>query len=371
MSAHLVFKFQYLGWSNPNAGETIALHEEVIKKHGSVWWGRVTGISVHRLETLRNQIARGVETYAFLYEVDTPKKIHADQKRWFRAQIAEIQLGKPKDTKFIPAYYRDRTDLEMVVRFSKIEKISYKTGTTPRLPGQTSIRHASLRGAPVPENLVSLEDANNRLCKIGSDSQALEELMKPMEINYQKSPVPSDLNLALKVISLQEEVIQLQQQLDDLKSYKEYYNKILNTDYLFSSEKFFETWIQDNMHKIFPELEVIDRQPHMSWPDGKFGRMDLLAMNKENGDLAIIEVKTRKRSKKTGYDQYVRYTSWVKRNLELLKSNYVEHKVKPTSEPQFIIISDFIDEEMKAICNDHGITLVHIFGGLGIERASL
>lgn len=243
------------------------------------------------------------------------------------------------------------------------------------------MRHVSFAGKPLPENLTSVGDPNTPLCRfdlhsrlaVVSDEHHLEkEKEKENESDPSKNSAlgSQDIGLAMKVIDLQEENIQLRQQIDDLRTYKDFYGKSLGTDYLFSSEKFFETWIQENMHKIFPELEIIERQPSASWPDGKFGRLDLLAMNKESKDLAIIEVKTRKRSKKSGYDQFVRYTSWVKRNIEMLKSRYSEFPIEPTINPQFIIITDYIDDEMKAICKDHEITLIHIFGGLGVEKAA-
>jgi hypothetical protein len=78
-----------------------------------------------------------------------------------------------------------------------------------------------------------------------------------------------------------------------LREYRELYRRILDTDYLFSSEKFLETWLNENIHKIMPELEIIDQQPTLSWPDGNFGRLDLLAKNKETKDIAIIEVLSR------------------------------------------------------------------------------
>lgn len=367
MSIHLAFKFQNFGRTSFGSGLTIDLHNDVIKQHGSVWWCRTTGMSVDRLEALRKQIADEVNTYAFLYEVDTPKEIHPDQKRWYRAKILEIQLGQPKNLELIPEYGRHTKDYELSVRITEIEKLEYKPGTTPRMSGQAPMRHVALIGSPMPENLVSPNDKSIKICsEMGSDLPTV--LKEQLEITNAKNP--DQLGLAMKVIDLQEELISLQQQVEDLKSYKEYYNKILGTDYLFSSEKLFETWIQDNMHRIFPELEVIDRQPNISWKDGKFGRLDLLAMNKESKDLAIIEVKTRKRSKKSGYDQYLRYTSWVKRNIDLLKTKYEDFGVQPSIEPQFIIISDYVDEEMKAICKDHGITLMYIFGGLGFEKAA-
>ena len=36
----------------------------------------------------------------------------------------------------------------------------------------------------------------------------------------------------------------------------------------------------------------------------------------------------------------------------------------------FVIITDFITDEMKAVCSDHGIELVYVFGGLGYEKAA-
>lgn len=119
-----------------------------------------------------------------------------------------------------------------------------------------------------------------------------------------------------------------------------------------------------------PELEIIDRQPTASWPDGKFGRLDLLAINKESKDLVIIEVKTRKRSKSSGYDQFVRYVSWAKRNRSLLAEKYKARGLEPTEDPSFVIITDYADDEMKTICRDHGIQLIVLVGGISFERAA-
>jgi len=371
MNAHLLFKFHYFPWDVKNDGVTIDLHQDVIKKNGKVWWGRTSGVSQDRAEAIKNQIKDDIPTYAFLYGINVPKKIHADGVLWYRAKVHDVVLSKPKSEKMIPAYYADR-ELEFYTLISDIEEIKCKAGTSPKVPGQAAIRHVSFEGKPIPENLTFLGDKSRRLCWFDRESILFDSVHSKLERSTSNSKFSDDVeeSLALKVIDLQEELIQLKDEIAHLKTYKDYYSKILNTDYLFSSEKFFETWIQENMHRIFPELDVIDRQPNAVWPDGKFGRLDLLAINKENRDLVIVEVKTRKRSKSSGYDQYLRYTSWAKRNLDLLSQKYKAHNLMPTTNPQFIIISDYVDEEMKAICKDHGITLVHIFGGLGVERAS-
>ncbi len=374
MSSHLIFKFYFNAWGKPELGNTVHLHEEILKSFGKVWWGRTSGMSIDRLEVLKSQIAQGIDTYAFLFAIGVPRKIHPDTNLWFRAKILDVSLTKPNEEKLIPSYYRDNNELELYVLLKDIEPIQYSQGKTPRVPGQSAMRHVGFLGKPVPENLVSLNDSNVKICRIETNYLTSDSvntnILHSKSIPDTENTKNHDLKLALRVIDLQEEVIQLQQQIDDLKTYREYYGKILETDYLFSSEKFFESWIQENMHKIFPELEVIDRQPYASWSDGKFGKLDLLAMNKETKDLAIIEVKTRKRSKKSGYDQYLRYTSWLKRNMVSLKDKYSEFNVIPSDQPQFIIITDYIDEEMTAICKDHGITLIHIFGGLGINRVA-
>ncbi len=369
LDAHLLFKFHHFPWGDSSAGVTIDKHIEVIKKHGKVWWGRTTGISREKAESLKLQIKDGIPTYAFLYAIFVPKKTHPDTNLWFRAKVVDLTLGKPESTELIPEYYRDK-NLEFYCLLTDIEPIAFAPGETPRVPGQAAIRHVSYTGTPKPENLTFFGDTSKKICKFQGEVGSEEPIKEKLSGALSGGKSESTSALALRVIDLQEEMLQLKDEISQLKTYKDFYNRILNTDYLFSSEKFFETWIQENMHRIYPEFEILDRQPGVSWPDGKFGRLDLLAVNKETKELVIIEVKTRKRSKKSGYDQFLRYTSWARRNIEALRSKYPKSEISPTDEPHFVIISDYVDDEMQAICKDHGISLVHVFGGLGIERAA-
>jgi hypothetical protein len=366
MDSHLLFKFQYFTWNDPDGGVTIDRHTEVIKKLGKVWWGRTTAISRDRADALGAQIRDGTLTYAFLYATAVPSEIHSDGNLWYRAKVVGITLGKPDSIEMIPEYYRDR-DLELYCLLSEIEPLAFSAGSIPRVPGQTAVRHVAYTGSPIPANLVAFNDPAKKICVPRTEREEAVDDLPYSGVQERTQPAG---DLSMRVIDLQDELLQLKDEVAQLRTYKDFYNKILNTDYLFSSEKFFETWIQENMHKMCPEIEIIDRQPVASWPDGKFGRLDLLAFNKETKGIVVIEVKTRKRSKKSGYDQFVRYTTWARRNIESLRKKYRDYDVNPTVEPSFLIITDYIDDEMQAICRDQGIALIHIFGGLGVDRAA-
>jgi len=362
-TSHVLIKFHYHAWEKNNPDLlTIDQHEEVIKKYGKCWFGRMSPISRERAEALRGQIETGVDTYAFLYCIKVPKDVQEDRVLWYRAPLLGISIGDPKDRQLIPESYRDK-QLGCAFLLGGIEPIEYPAGETPKVPGQAAVRYVILTGPPTPENLYLTSDPNQRIASLSK----FEPTEGPTPLKS-KEAHEDQTDLQNRVIDLQEEVINLQNEIADLKSYKDFYDRIISTDYLFSSESFLETWLADNIHKILPEFEIIDRQPKLNWPDGKFGRLDLLAKNKETDDIGIIEVKTRKRSQKSGYDQYVRYTTWARQNLDPLKEKYKASNIKPTENLDFIIITDFVTDEMKAICKDHGIRLVHIIGGLSFER---
>ncbi|MEB3283614.1 MAG: hypothetical protein VKK42_32295 [Lyngbya sp.] len=370
MDAHVIVKFRHFLFTGEGKQfKTIDPHLEMIKEKGKTWWGtHHTSISQERAESLISQIATGIPTYAFLYETAVPKSVHADTYQWYIAKIIGVSVGKPQNIENIPQYYRHMS-CETYFLLSSIEPIKFNPGETPRVPGQASVRHIGIVGTPEPKNIVSLKDPGQKVCTTSAErSYEVSSLETYQEVSNQKTKVDQDL--AMRVIELQDEVIELKDEISSLLSYKEYYNKIITADYLFSSEKFFETWIQDNFHKIMPECEIMDRQPVASWPDGKFGRLDLLAVNKETSDLVIIEVKTRKRSKSSGYDQFIRYVSWAKRNRELLSKKYADYKLMPSESPEFVIVTDYADDEMKAICRDHGIKLILVLGGISFEHAA-
>lgn len=330
------------------------------------------GMGRDKAEVLKQQLARGVPTYVFLYSIFVPGKVHPDTNLWYRAKLIDFSLGKPKDSALIPTYYRDK-DLALYCLIKDIEPIPYAPHRTPGVPGQAAMRHVKLAGNPIPENLVFADGTNRKICNY-RQNRILPEDLNP-EVHLKENPREEMSEaisepMAMKVISLQEELLSLKDELADLRQFKDFYNKVLGADYLFSSEKFFETWIQENIHRVSPDLEILDRQPRATWPDGKFGRLDLLAMSKETKELVIIEVKTHKRSTSSGYDQYLRYTSWARKHTKQLKEKYADKGLEPTSDPTFLIVTDCKDEEMTSICQDNKITLIYITGGLVIEKVA-
>jgi Holliday junction resolvase-like predicted endonuclease len=163
------------------------------------------------------------------------------------------------------------------------------------------------------------------------------------------------------------EIRELQIENRNLRSYMEAFKRF-DDEYLFSSEKILEGWLEDNIYRIFPELDILDRQPHAKWPDGKFGKLDLLAFNKETKAIAIVEVKTRKRRSASGYDQFVRYTTWATKNKINIINTYKLPDETSSAKVEFYIISDAVNDEMRAICEEYEIKLVKIMGGIGFQK---
>jgi hypothetical protein len=375
---HLVIKYQFYAWNREdNSIETMREHLKIIDQQGSVWWGRVNTVGPAKVETLKHQLATGIETYVFLYATAVPKSVNADGNLWYVARLKDIYVGNPESRVRVPTYYRD-VDLAVAFLLEDIKPIAFILGSTPKVPGQSALRYATLRGQPDPSNLF-FPGSDKKICAPNeSDNHSIIISAAPVVRGQLASDAvePADLgaskndSLIEKVLSLQETIIDLQQEVINLKEYKEQYQKILNADYLFSSEKFLEMWLEENIHKVADNLQIIDRQPSAVWKDGKFGRLDLLAMNKESKELVIIEVKTRKRDKKSGYDQFLRYTTWARKNLSDLETKYSSFGLKPTKNLSFMIVTDYVDEEMSEICREHGITLLKVFGGLGFEKVA-
>ena len=376
---HLIIKYQFFAWNREDdTVETMSEHLKIIAEKGSTWWGRVNSIGPDKAETLKQQLASGMTTYVFLYATAVPRSICEDGNLWYIAKLKEIYIGNPINRDFIPSYYRD-TELAVAFMLEDIKPLRFNLNQTPKVPGQTSLRYVNIKETPEPKNLFVV-GTDKRVCEIKTDE--LEKTVNKINTssNISNSSLLNsdgvfqrklqDDNLLERVFALHETIIELQQEVINLKEYKEQYQKILNADYLFSSERFLEMWLEENIHKVGDNLQIIDRQPNVSWSDGKFGRLDLLAMNKETKDLVIIEVKTRKRDKKSGYDQFLRYTTWARKNLSELESKYKSTGLKPTKNLSFMIVTDYVDEEMTEICKEHGITLLKVFGGLGFEKVA-
>jgi hypothetical protein len=109
---HLIIK-----WSADIEAQTVALHEATAAARGSVWWGqfgqRANPISAARLDLLREQLRRGLPTYAFLY----------GGSGTVRAEILEItDDASSVDDERLPGYY-ERNKCNLFFRLHHFEPL--------------------------------------------------------------------------------------------------------------------------------------------------------------------------------------------------------------------------------------------------------
>jgi MoxR-like ATPase len=113
---HLVLK-----WSPDLKSDTIELHRKVAEgERGAVWWGRVskdsgvTGLAQEWLHRLREQLARGSETFVFL---------HGGPSTW-RTRLLDVTLDEAEiDSDLVPDYYNPDTSHSLWVKVTDFEQI--------------------------------------------------------------------------------------------------------------------------------------------------------------------------------------------------------------------------------------------------------
>lgn len=171
------------------------------------------------------------------------------------------------------------------------------------------------------------------------------------------------------LVSLIKENRQLKEFNNELLIYKERIEKFNNLDYIFEDEKFMEDWLERNIHKAVPNLDIIDRQPIIKWKKEAFlrNRPDFFCIDRTTKELVVVENKVRGRNR-TIETQYLTYKAWVKNNIELINKTYEDYGLKATSKFRFVIITDKTDEKLEAICEDNDIALVLIDGGVIFEQ---
>ena len=110
---HLIFKWRY-----EREPRTIERHRVVAEEQGSVWWGRFSAsptpsVSEKKLEQLRQQLAAGTRTHAYLYR----------RGELWRTTVHEVTTSPPRgdDVQF-PSYYRPE-DCNLFVRVSGFEQL--------------------------------------------------------------------------------------------------------------------------------------------------------------------------------------------------------------------------------------------------------
>lgn len=126
---HLVIRFSDTMF---DVGDVISNHNEVVKKHKAVWFGKMGGtLSLSRIELLNKQIAQKAPTFVYLVKGNRKKSTP------YKAQIFEVTRDFPKKEKdLIPSYYAEKKLLKFMsvwIKIGHIEKIdmedlkNYKT----------------------------------------------------------------------------------------------------------------------------------------------------------------------------------------------------------------------------------------------------
>jgi len=155
---------------------------------------------------------------------------------------------------------------------------------------------------------------------------------------------------------------------EELIIYKDRLEKYQNLAYIFEDERFMEDWLERNIHKAVANLEVIDRQPVVTWNETFMrNRPDFFCLDKTTRELVVVENKIRGRHKNIE-TQLLSYKAWVRRNINELNEKYKGDDLKATYNFKFVIITDTTDERLQAICEDSNITLILIDGGVIFEE---
>lgn len=126
---HLVIRFSDTMF---DVGDVVSIHNEVVRKHKAVWFGKLGGtISFSRIETLNKQIAQKMPTFVYLVKGNRKKSTP------YKAQIFMITRDFPeKENDLIPSYYAEKEILKYMtvwIKIGHIEKIdmtelkNYKT----------------------------------------------------------------------------------------------------------------------------------------------------------------------------------------------------------------------------------------------------
>ncbi len=110
---HLVIRFSDTMF---DVGDVIAIHNEVVDKHGAVWFGKLGGtLSLSRMEWLNKQIAQKIPTYIYLVKGNRKKSTP------YKANIISVSRDFPKKEKaLIPPYYAKKKLLKYMNAWVKI-----------------------------------------------------------------------------------------------------------------------------------------------------------------------------------------------------------------------------------------------------------
>lgn len=113
---HLVIRFSDTMF---DVGDVISNHNEIVKKHGAVWFGKLGGtLGLPRIELLNKQIAQKIPTFIYLVKGNRKKSTP------YKASVLAISRDFPKKEKtLIPPYYVEKKLLKLMNAWVKIGHI--------------------------------------------------------------------------------------------------------------------------------------------------------------------------------------------------------------------------------------------------------
>jgi hypothetical protein len=169
------------------------------------------------------------------------------------------------------------------------------------------------------------------------------------------------------VATLTTENHQLRKENSDLYKDKDRLEKYESLQKIFDDEAFMEDWLERNIHRAIPDLEILERQFTITWPDSKKHRIDLLCLDKTTRELVIVENKVRGRNKTLDV-QALTYSAWFKTHLDQINEKYKAQNLKATENLKVVIITDTIDDSVEIMCRETHIPLILIDGGVIFEE---
>lgn len=100
-------------------GDVVALHNDVVDRHGAVWFGKLGGtLSQSRIDMLNKQIEQKIPTFLYLVKGNRRKSTP------YKAEILAISRDFPKKEKaLIPPYYAEKKLLKYMNAWVKIGHI--------------------------------------------------------------------------------------------------------------------------------------------------------------------------------------------------------------------------------------------------------
>jgi hypothetical protein len=198
----------------------------------------------------------------------------------------------------------------------------------------------------------------------GINTVIISETEPKSESEKEDNSKLSNTELLNLVSVLSKENVQLRETNSNLFQYKERVERFNNLNRIFDDEKFMEDWLERNIHKAVADLEIIERQPSVVWPNSKLkNRMDFFCLDKTTRELVIVENKVRGNTK-TIETQYLSYQAWIKENIDDINKKYADRNLKATLNFKFVIITDTSDERLESICRHTNIALILIDGGV-------